>query len=383
MARGQEKQKTGNYQGKKVEEYYKLVKGGDKKENPDVDANVFKYLKEIMPDNFSDKIVVDLGAGDGRWSKYFVAHGARKVYAIEKSKDMIKLIEPDDQEKILPIQADMLQLPLKDNSVDVGFSSFSMMYFNKNNLDKIIVEVGRVLKNGGIFYIATNIIDIVNQNLKNKLEWNIVPIQLGVGKNKISLENIIQPIEAYRQSFQKTGLKTIEEKHFSPDGVGVSEKYKYKRDIKLEKVVFILEKKQDLRPEWMKQNEVDKGEIILAGETYKYTILKKELEPALAGFIGQFEGHFFISEEVPNEYRELQLIHEIIEFTELTDQPGRCLQALKRELELIPDNIKSEYLKYRKDFFKRLIAYHTERETNQEFIKEISASYRLLVTLIK
>jgi ubiquinone/menaquinone biosynthesis C-methylase UbiE len=383
MARGQEKQKTGNYQGKKVEEYYKLVKGGDKKENPDVDANVFKYLKEIMPDNFSDKIVVDLGAGDGRWSKYFVAHGARKVYAIEKSKDMIKLIEPDDQEKILPIQADMLQLPLKDNSVDVGFSSFSMMYFNKNNLDKIIVEVGRVLKNGGIFYIATNIIDIVNQNLKNKLEWNIVPIQLGVGKNKISLENIIQPIEAYRQSFQKTGLKTIEEKHFSPDGVGVSEKYKYKRDIKLEKVVFVLEKKQDLRPEWMKQNEVDKGEIILAGETYKYTVLKKELEPALAGFIGQFEGHFFISEEVPNEYRELQLIHEIIEFTELTDQPGRCLQALKRELELIPDNIKSEYLKYRKDFFKRLITYHTERDTNQEFIKEIRASYKLLVTLIK
>ncbi len=111
--------------------------------------------------------------------------------------------------------------------------------------------------------------------------------------------------------------------------------------------------------------------------------MKKELEPALPGFIGQFEGHFFISEEVPSEYRELQLIHEIIEFTELVDQPGRCLQALKTELKLTPEDIRDEYLKYRKDFFERLIAYHTKRGASQEFIEEIKASYKLLIKLTK
>ncbi len=246
-------QEIGNYQGEKVKKYYELVKGGVENESSGVDANVFRYLKKIMPDNFSEKVVVDLGAGDGRWSKYFVVHGARTVYAVERSKDMINKLTKYDKERVLPVQADMMQLPLKDNSVDIGFSSFSMMYFNEDSLNEVVAEVSRVLKDSGVFYIATNILNVVNASLEDKLKWEIVPIQLGIGDDKIPLENIVQPIKAYKQAFQKNSFTIVKERHFDPEGVEIPDDYQCKKDIKLEKVVFVLEKKQDSRPEWMKK----------------------------------------------------------------------------------------------------------------------------------
>jgi len=132
------------------------------------------------------------------------------------------------------------------------------------------------------------------------------------------------------------------------------------------------------KPEWIKNNEVGSGEIELEGKKIPYTILKKELAPELPGFLGFFEGeHLFISEEVPEKFREPQLIHEIIEFTELKGKKGRCVESLKRELSIVPEEIKKEYLEYRRDFFAKLVEYYEDSE-DEEFKSEIKASYEFL-----
>ncbi len=134
----------------------------------------------------------------------------------------------------------------------------------------------------------------------------------------------------------------------------------------------------DTRPDWIKTNEVGSGEITYGDQTVPYTILKKELQPKLPGFLGYPKGeHLFISEEVPEEYRTPQLVHEIVEFTTLKGKRGRCVEALLHELAVVPEEIRQAYLEYRTRFFERLVAYSKDSE-NEEFKAEIKASYEYL-----
>jgi len=138
---------------------------------------------------------------------------------------------------------------------------------------------------------------------------------------------------------------------------------------------------KDDRPDWIKANEVGKGEIEHKGLKVPYTVLKKELEPRLPGFLGYPNGeHLFISEEVPEKFRIPQLTHEIIEFTELEGQKGRCLEALKRELAIVPEEIREEYLEYRTNFFANLVKLY-EKSEDEDFKTEIQASYDYLQQL--
>lgn len=135
---------------------------------------------------------------------------------------------------------------------------------------------------------------------------------------------------------------------------------------------------EDKRPQWLKDNEVGMGSVVYGESTYPCTVVKKELEPRLPGFVGFPEGkNLFCSEEVPEDYREWILTHEIIEFTELKGQEGRCVSALKQELEKVPDEMKAEYIAYRKAFFERLVAYY-ESSDDKAFKKEITASLEYL-----
>lgn len=135
-----------------------------------------------------------------------------------------------------------------------------------------------------------------------------------------------------------------------------------------------METPQDDRPDYIKLNEVGTGVVEFGGSQIPYAILKKSVESRLPGFVGYPGGkHLFISEEVPAPFRELQLIHEIIEFTELRGVPGRCRQALIRELALVPAEIRDAYVAYRRDFFAGLVEYY-ETSPDEDFKGEIRAS---------
>lgn len=137
----------------------------------------------------------------------------------------------------------------------------------------------------------------------------------------------------------------------------------------------------DDRPSFIKNNTVGIGEIEYNGRKILYSILQKDLVPSLPGFLWYPNGeHLFISEEVPEKFRDPQLIHEIIEFSELKDQTWRCLMALKAELEMLQQNIRQEYLAYRKDFFARLVEFQKDNE-NEDFKAEIQASHDFLQNL--
>jgi len=129
-------------------------------------------------------------------------------------------------------------------------------------------------------------------------------------------------------------------------------------------------------PEWAVPFILSRGTITVDGKKHEYHVLSRHLEPELLGFLGFPGGIFlFVSEDVPSAFVPFVLGHEVREFTELSGQVGRCLAALRRELEEVPNDLRDRYIIWRRNFFERLVTYYRQRgETDTEFFKEICAS---------
>ena len=145
------------------------------------------------------------------------------------------------------------------------------------------------------------------------------------------------------------------------------------------------------RPPWLKANETAREKaratLEIDGKPYPYTICPREMQAGIRFFVGfPDKQHLFISDEVPESDRPHYLAHEVREFTDpkLKDKKGRCLEALKRELSEVPDNIRTEYIKRRLEMYQNLFTYLSgladqEDEPNREKInlyKEMRAEVK-------
>lgn len=94
---------------------------------------------------------------------------------------------------------------------------------------------------------------------------------------------------------------------------------------------------------------------------------------------------FYISENVREEYRNYFLYHEYYEFDLLpANSTNKCPTAMKRELEIIPENIKANYIKFRYEFFVNLHQFLTYLESSTaEFLNEMQDSINILQEEVK
>jgi hypothetical protein len=134
--------------------------------------------------------------------------------------------------------------------------------------------------------------------------------------------------------------------------------------------------------------EVD---VSLGKYRFSYFVMPQEWESKLTDYVYRCTGEpkdgyvFGISDHVKEEHRKYVVAHEYIEFNEIgIDTPNRCAKALEEELKLVPDNIKPDYVKMRKDFFKNLISYCSDRPNyTKEDLEEFKGSLSKLEELVK
>ena len=114
------------------------------------------YQRAIMdnPEDFKDKIVMDIGAGTGILSIFAAKAGAKHVYAIEFAeiaifaKEIIKQNGLED--KITVIKGKMEEIELPVNKVDIIISEW-MGYFllYESMLDSVLFARDKYLRKGG------------------------------------------------------------------------------------------------------------------------------------------------------------------------------------------------------------------------------------------
>ncbi len=101
-----------------------------------------------------DKTVIDLGCGTGYGSKLIANKGAIKVYSFDIDPNAINYAKnnyPDDKVIYTTSNADNTKLP--DNFADIVLN-FEVIEHLKNP-EKLIAEIYRILKPGGVCIIST------------------------------------------------------------------------------------------------------------------------------------------------------------------------------------------------------------------------------------
>lgn len=112
-----------------------------------VDQN--RFLR-FLPRSLKDKVILDIGSGDGRVFEHFKNIDFARYIALDISEDMLKLFRTSQIEKICADASEYI--PLEDESVDLAIAFFFFEYIT--TLQEFFEEVYRVLKPGGTF-VAT------------------------------------------------------------------------------------------------------------------------------------------------------------------------------------------------------------------------------------
>ena len=99
--------------------------------------------------------LLDLGCGIGQYSKYFADNGFTVTAADISERALSKLSETSDN--IKTVKLDMTEpLPFADNTFDIVFANLSIHFFSKAETEALMLEIKRILKNGGLFIGSCN-----------------------------------------------------------------------------------------------------------------------------------------------------------------------------------------------------------------------------------
>lgn len=118
-----------------------------------------KHAKKLYPYMLNEIIhsfgntVLDLGCGTGLLMDQVISEDhTRRVTGIDLSSKMIKVAKKRIKEKGTLIIGDSEKLPFDDHSFDIVYCNDSFHHYPDPK--KVIIEVQRVLKDGGVFIIG-------------------------------------------------------------------------------------------------------------------------------------------------------------------------------------------------------------------------------------
>lgn len=118
------------------------------------------FAKEALK-YFPDKgTILELGAGQGQDSRFFVQHGYGVIstdlsdYALRMNREKSKKTKL----KYIIRQLDMSsgELPFNSGEFEVVFANLALQFFSDEITKKLFLEIWRVLKNGGMFAMLVN-----------------------------------------------------------------------------------------------------------------------------------------------------------------------------------------------------------------------------------
>jgi len=173
----------------------------------EADYNTINSLTKMIP---SGSKVLDLSFGDGSNSEFFIEKGF-DVYGTDIS-DLAVETMTDKYPEYTWISHDTLdKFPFPDNSFNLVFARLALHYFKKEDLERILIDINRILKNNGYLYIMVKCSDTGNLNTEKKLydseEWSNM-----ISENFEIIEFSEEKKKAYSYENESILLEIIAEK---------------------------------------------------------------------------------------------------------------------------------------------------------------------------
>jgi SAM-dependent methyltransferase len=117
-----------------------------------------KYIKDnyVLP-NISDKTVLELGSGDGRWTKYLT--GCNHLICVDMIPDTEKYVNAISNNISFILNNGYDLREISSDSIDFLFVYDALLGTEKDNIKNYFKEFSRVLKSDGKILINLPIID--------------------------------------------------------------------------------------------------------------------------------------------------------------------------------------------------------------------------------
>ena len=103
--------------------------------------------------NFEDKVILDIGCGNGWFSGWSFTNGAKDVYAIDPIKKQIEIAKTNNKFNINFRVGLAEDLPYENNKFDLIFFFNSLHHINLHVIKKALNEGKRVTKETGHMFI--------------------------------------------------------------------------------------------------------------------------------------------------------------------------------------------------------------------------------------
>lgn len=132
-------------------------------------------------DQIKGKTVLDLGCGDGSYTKMLADAGTKLALGLDSSPGMIKkAIETNGADNIDYVVGTMENIPIQDESVDFIHARFILHY--SGNIKKSFEEMYRVLKKDGEVFIVIPHPDYLYKNWAEQIQKEgVVTIEIYPG----------------------------------------------------------------------------------------------------------------------------------------------------------------------------------------------------------
>jgi ubiquinone/menaquinone biosynthesis C-methylase UbiE len=160
----------------------KINKGILPKDEPDVVT--IDNLCSFIP--IGSKIL-DISIGDGVYSEYFIENGF-DVYGTDISDLAIDTMKKKYPDYTWIVHDTLEKFPFSDKYFNLVFARLSLHYFKKEDIENILLDISRILKDNGYLYIMVKISNTGN---------------ITTGKNSYSVEDWIDLLSNHFNIIEK------------------------------------------------------------------------------------------------------------------------------------------------------------------------------------
>jgi len=137
----------------------------------ELDVNAINKIKKLIPKNSN---VLDISVGDGTNAEYFINNNFN-VFGTDISNVAINNLESKYPNHTWIIHDTLDKFPFKNNFFELVFARLALHYFNNNEIEKILIDIDRILKNDGYLYILVKCSNVEkidsNKIIHNKNVW--------------------------------------------------------------------------------------------------------------------------------------------------------------------------------------------------------------------
>ncbi|MDO8600839.1 MAG: class I SAM-dependent methyltransferase [bacterium] len=216
--------------------WHEKLRKSDKK----IDSEVLTRLFKFLPRNLSGQVMLDAGCGSGIFSELLLKRGAKKAVCVDVSDAMLKFARKRKKAASLRgmdiRKKDFTKTGFPDKTFDLIIAIYSLPYVV--DVKKVFKEFSRLLKIGGLLFIASDFYKIK----KSSLRGTKIRYLLG----EMPLTGVVHTKDDYLKAatlnkFSVEDFFVVEKAH----GLRIDPSYKYKNFVKQYTFSFVLQKPDD------------------------------------------------------------------------------------------------------------------------------------------